>query len=274
MLLQSTAQPAIQPLPTGGEDLLIRKDYDPKMRGGTSGIAAQVPKYFVNELTGEKIPLDEVNKHVKYNLLDPRWLEEKERQQREKQQQEEVFAIGNQIGDSLKQFSERRTDIFGAGDEETMIGRKLGEEEEDVIKRDERAIWDGHTASVESTTKRIQANITIQDQIDAIHKAKGLSEDSSKEKIGPQLGASSSGGESSSAVPKKPEGKLPHCEIIFLFTAPLLNDYDRGKNFRSRIGYSTRSFSFNIKMPNLLLLLENRREVIVQNWHKCPNVKF
>ena len=174
------------------------------MRTGTSGITAQVPKYFVNEITGEKIPLDEVNKHVKYNLLDPRWLEEKERQQREKQQQEEVFAIGNQIGDSLKQLAERRTDIFGAGDEETLIGRKLGEEE-NVNKRDERAIWDGHTASVESTTKRIQANITIQDQIDAIHKAKGLAEDSSKEKIGPQLGSDSSTAESS-ATSSQTEG--------------------------------------------------------------------
>ena len=177
-------QPAIQPLAMGGEDLLIRKDYDPKMKQPTtSNQTSQLQNYVINEITGEKVPIDKMNQHVKYNLLDPRWIEEKERQKREKQQQEEVFAIGNQIGDSLRQLAERRTDIFGAGDEETVIGRRLGEEEEE--KRDERAIWDGHTGSVESTTKRIQANITIQDQIEAIHKAKGLAEDSSKEKIGP-----------------------------------------------------------------------------------------
>ena len=175
-------------MPVGGEDLLIRKDYDPKMKPSTSANpASKVQNYVINEITGEKVPIDKMNQHVKYNLLDPRWLEEKERQQREKQQQEEVFAIGNQIGNSLKQLAERRTDIFGAGDEETVIGRRLGEEEEE--KRDERAIWDGHSGSVDSTTKRIQANITIQDQIEAIHKAKGLSEDSTKEKIGPHKGS-------------------------------------------------------------------------------------
>lgn len=41
---------------------------------------------------------------------------------------------GTAIEASLKQLAERRTDIFGVGDEETAIGKKIGEE--DVRKDD------------------------------------------------------------------------------------------------------------------------------------------
>jgi len=33
------------------------------------------------------------------------------------------------VDESLKQFAERRSDIFGVGVEETTIGKKVGEEE-------------------------------------------------------------------------------------------------------------------------------------------------
>lgn len=46
--------------------------------------------------------------------------------------------------------------------------------------------WDGHSGSMARTQQAAQANITLQEQIEAIHKAKGLvPEDDSKEKIGP-----------------------------------------------------------------------------------------
>lgn len=46
--------------------------------------------------------------------------------------------------------------------------------------------WDGHSGSMARTQQAAQANITLQEQIEAIHKAKGLvGEDDNKEKIGP-----------------------------------------------------------------------------------------
>lgn len=80
-------------------------------------------------------------------------------------------------------MAERRTDIFGVGDEETVIGKKLGEEE---TRKDERVTWDGHTSSVEAATRAARANITLEDQIHQIHKVKGLLPDEEKEKIGPK----------------------------------------------------------------------------------------
>lgn len=43
--------------------------------------------------------------------------------------------IGAAIEASLKQLAERRTDIFGVGDEETAIGKKIGEED---IRKDDK----------------------------------------------------------------------------------------------------------------------------------------
>lgn len=56
----------------------------------------------------------------------------------------------------------------------------------EIQKPEEKVTWDGHSGSMARTQQAAQANITLQEQIEAIHKAKGLvQEDDSKEKIGP-----------------------------------------------------------------------------------------
>ena len=76
-------------------------------------------------------------------LLDPRWREEQKKHVEQKKTEEEVFAEGMQIGTHLKYLAERRTDIFGM--EETLIGRKIGEEERKK-KNVPGVQWDGHSA--------------------------------------------------------------------------------------------------------------------------------
>lgn len=75
---------------------------------------------------------------MRIGLLDPRWLEQRDRNLRERQIEEEVYAPGLDIESSLKQLAERRTDIFGV--EETAIGKKIGEEE---IQKPEEKVSDG-----------------------------------------------------------------------------------------------------------------------------------
>ncbi|KAG8146142.1 hypothetical protein E2320_012532, partial [Naja naja] len=94
-------------------------------------------EYLVSPITGEKIPASKMQEHMRIGLLDPRWLEQRDRSLREKQTDDEVT-------------------------------------------------WDGHSGSMARTQQAAQANITLQEQIEAIHKAKGLvPEDDTKEKIGP-----------------------------------------------------------------------------------------
>lgn len=105
---------------------------------------------------------------MRIGLLDPRWVEQRDKHL-DKLAQETVFAPGTAIESSLKQLAERRTDIFGVGDEETAIGKKIGEEDK---KKDDKVTWDGHTSSVEAATRAARANITLEEQIHQIHKVR------------------------------------------------------------------------------------------------------
>ncbi|XP_010135705.1 PREDICTED: splicing factor 3A subunit 1, partial [Buceros rhinoceros silvestris] len=173
--------PMPPPLPPTPDQVIVRKDYDPKASKPLPPAPAP-DEYLVSPITGEKIPASKMQEHMRIGLLEPRWLEQRDRSIREKQSDDEVYAPGLDIESSLKQLAERRTDIFGV--EETAIGKKIGEEE--IQKPEEKVTWDGHSGSMARTQQAAQANITLQEQIEAIHKAKGLvPEDDSKEKIGP-----------------------------------------------------------------------------------------
>lgn len=182
-------EPAAQP---PRPDRVVVKKYDPKR---VRPRAAAGDEWLVSPITGEKIPANKVADHVRIGLLDPRWLERRDRAAAERGDRDEALAPGAAIEASLKQLAERRTDIFGVGDEETAIGKKIGEEER---RRDDRVTWDGHTSSVEAATRAARAHITLEDQIQQIHKIKGLLPDEEKEKIGPKPAA---GGR---AVPRAP----------------------------------------------------------------------
>ena len=79
----------------------------------------------ISPLTGELIPASKLQEHLRISLLDPRWREQRDKERREKMEQEAVFAHGQFVEHNLKQLAERRTDIFGVGQEETAIGRKV-----------------------------------------------------------------------------------------------------------------------------------------------------
>lgn len=128
-------------LPPKPEAVLIKKDYDPKQKEKT---APKPDSYFVSSITNELVPADKLQSHVKYSLIDSRSIELKNRVIQERANQEDVFASGAQVENSLKQFAERRTDIFGSADVETAIGRKINEEEDPLALVDPS--WDGHRA--------------------------------------------------------------------------------------------------------------------------------
>lgn len=174
-------QPPVAPLLPPTHDKVVVKKYDPKQAQKITKPAA-TDEYLISPITGEKIPASKVSEHMRIGLLDPRWVEQRDKHI-EKVAQENVYAPGSAIDASLKQLAERRTDIFGVGDEEAAIGKKLGEEEP---RKDERVTWDGHTSSVEAATRAAARNITLEDQIHQIHKVKGLIPDEEKEKIGPK----------------------------------------------------------------------------------------
>ncbi|XP_012219022.1 splicing factor 3A subunit 1 [Linepithema humile] len=170
------------PLPPTPGNVVVKKGYDPKQHATKTARPAAPDEYLISPITGERIPASKVQEHMRIGLLDPRWVEQRDKHL-DKLAQETVFAPGTAIEASLKQLAERRTDIFGIGDEETAIGKKIGEEDK---KKDDKVTWDGHTSSVEAATRAARANITLEEQIHQIHKVKGLLPDEEKEKIGPK----------------------------------------------------------------------------------------
>lgn len=173
----------IVPLLPPTHDKVVIKKYDPKQAQKPVAKTPAPDEFLISPITGEKIPASKMAEHMRIGLLDPRWIEQRDKHTVDKLNQDNVYAAGTAIEASLKQLAERRTDIFGVGDEETVIGKKLGEEE---TRKDERVTWDGHTSSVEAATRAARANITLEDQIHQIHKVKGLLPDEEKEKIGPK----------------------------------------------------------------------------------------
>ena len=183
--------PKLPPLPPNPENVIIRKDYDPK---APKMIDAASGKFLVSPITGEQIPAEKIQEHMRIGLLDPKWIEQRDRALAERREQEEVYAQGSAISDQLKDLAARRTDIFGSGAEETQIGKKIGEE--DKKEKSVKVVWDGHSASMEKVSAKARENITIEDQIAVIHKVQGLVADDEKEKIGP-------------AMPKGPPPPMP-----------------------------------------------------------------
>ena len=128
------AAPAVQQppvaLPSSG-NVEVRK-YDPKAKKIQKPMDEQ---YLVSPITGEKVPASKVQEHMRIGLLDPRWVEERDKQITARAVEDHVFAPGQSIENTLKHFAERRTDVFGVGEEaaqEAAIGKKMGEEETKV----------------------------------------------------------------------------------------------------------------------------------------------
>lgn len=199
------------PLPPSLDNVLIKKDYDPKAKAApiVAAPGAKKDAWVISPITGERIPADKLQEHMRYGLLDPRWIEERERTIQEKKNQEEVFAPGTDIGSSLSRLAERRTDIFGSGAEETAIGKKMGEEER---REPQKPQWDGYKSSVESVKSAGRANISIEEQIQQIHKVKGLLPDPEKDRIGPVVTPGTSA-QAPRAIPSTPSVSIVTTQI-------------------------------------------------------------
>ncbi|RDB24300.1 Splicing factor 3A subunit 1 [Hypsizygus marmoreus] len=158
----------------------IRTDYVPKL-------GAKHAKTAMTTCTvcGQQIPVDELQEHMRIELLDPRWKEQRDVLEARKAQASELQRGANVVS-SLKNLARTRVDIFGAEADEERRKREE-EEERERRKERERVVWDGHTASKAGTLDKFSMNANIDEQIAAIHRAKGLGPQEANA-IGPGIG--------------------------------------------------------------------------------------
>ncbi|KAM0791813.1 hypothetical protein ACM66B_004073 [Microbotryomycetes sp. NB124-2] len=144
----------------------IRRDYVPKAKRP----AQQTQAY--TEFGGQQVPVEEFAQHVRYELLDPRWKEEKRRSDANRSASN-LLPEGTNVASSIRDLAAHRPDIFGGAANDEDIKRR----QEELLaqsKAREAHVWDGHTATKESVQNRYQANANFQEQIEALHRAKGL----------------------------------------------------------------------------------------------------
>ncbi|EAU88157.1 pre-mRNA splicing factor [Coprinopsis cinerea okayama7 len=171
---------AMQAMPSTAGPMKIRTDYVPKL-GANKGKTATT----TCSICGQQIPVDELQEHMRIELLDPKWKEQRDALEARKAQASELQRGANVVS-SLKNLARTRVDIFGT---ETDEERRKREEEEERLRRRERekVVWDGHTASKANTLDKFSTNVNFDEQIAAIHRAKGLGPQDANA-IGPGIG--------------------------------------------------------------------------------------
>lgn len=105
------------------QDIKIVSNYEPKV------VETEEREKLIVLPTGQKISAENVNEHVKIDMIDPEAREQKQKFLDRKQVS--VYAEGD-ISRNLKRLAQRRPDVFGAGDKEE---EEQEEEEEVATKR-------------------------------------------------------------------------------------------------------------------------------------------
>ena len=124
------------------------------------------------QICGQQVPTDEIQEHMRIELLDPKWKQQRDMLEARKAQASELQK-GADVSAAFKGLARARVDIFGTeADEE----KRKREEQAELERRKERErdVWDGHTASKDKTLDKFQSTSNIDEQIAAIHRAKGL----------------------------------------------------------------------------------------------------
>ncbi|KAI8968958.1 Pre-mRNA splicing factor PRP21 like protein-domain-containing protein [Mycotypha africana] len=142
----STATAA--PLPTPAMPIKIRTDYKPRLLGVTAATNIAKPTELCPRC-GEAIPVDEMAEHMRVELLDPKWKEQK--MAMENKNRGTNLLEGADVAKNLKRITRVRPDIFG-GAEETDVKNIIKEMTEEA-KQKEKVMWDGHTATMAMATQ-------------------------------------------------------------------------------------------------------------------------
>ena len=169
VMSSSTVSPPPPPLPPAGQlragedledgsglNIVSGADYVPRV---APAYTARPVATMIDPVSGRAIPVDQLEEHMRIQLMDPKWREQQARFL--EKQQDSGFAAGSSIADSLTQFARQRGDIFGSVDDDEA---RIAQDENRRKKRIEetnRLIWDGHQSSVAAIMQqRIEQSMT------------------------------------------------------------------------------------------------------------------
>lgn len=127
----------------------IRHDY---VRGARAPRAA--PQTTVCPVCGDRVDVNEMGEHVRIELLNPQYREQRANLEQRRQEQASL-AAGADPSHYLRQLAGARTDLFGAREDEDTRARRDAAERERAREK-EKHVWDGHMNS-RRTAQQAQA---------------------------------------------------------------------------------------------------------------------
>lgn len=155
----------------GGAQVKVAGDEEPPMRivKNYKRPEERIPaerdptKFVVSPITGELIPISEMEEHMRISLIDPKYKEQKERMLAKIK--ETTLAPDDEISRNIVGLARTRPDIFGTTEEEVSNAVKA-EIEKKKDEQPKQVIWDGHSGSIGRTATQAMS-MGGEEQVDA-----------------------------------------------------------------------------------------------------------
>ncbi|KAJ1801058.1 SF3a splicing factor complex subunit [Coemansia sp. RSA 2399] len=169
--------------PTVLGPMRIRKNHVPLLRSGpqTREVTLQC------QLCKQDILASEFEEHIRVELIDPKWKEQKLVYEG-KIRDSNLVQEGMDIARYLKQMAGHRTDIFGTGGEDAQEDQQQQQQQAHGTGNSKMVHWDGHSATAGQATRRARDNMSEEERTAEKYRKQGLADPRDPSlKIGPQV---------------------------------------------------------------------------------------
>ncbi|KAH6607150.1 hypothetical protein Trco_003463 [Trichoderma cornu-damae] len=157
--IQARVQQAQSEARGGLGPMKIRENYVPRASQRASG--KQVAQMALCPNCKQQIPLNELEAHMRIELLDPSWKEQKAKA-------ESRYATSNishvDVANNLKRLASQRSDVF-----DPATGNAVSEDEQAKRKKTVVQSFDGHLEGKSQAHLNHLQNVNVDEQIRAIH---------------------------------------------------------------------------------------------------------
>lgn len=101
----ATQAPKMQtPILPPTHDKVVIKKYDPKQAQKPAPKVAAPEEFLISPITGERIPASKMAEHMRIGLLDPRWIEQRDKHTVDKLNQDNVSVDSNDSSSPVRTF--------------------------------------------------------------------------------------------------------------------------------------------------------------------------
>ena len=153
----------------------VAADYVPRVR---TAAGAKQATHFTDPRTGKSIPITEISEHMRIELMDPKWREERARALAKRS--DSATVSGDAIGANLRRFAAQKPDVFGGEEEEEEEEKRKAA----VAAAAARAAVSGSAGGGWGSLKAVRARARVQGEATVYENPFSLSRSSSTPRLG------------------------------------------------------------------------------------------